>query len=71
MLHNNNSTTIIQFLCLSEELDIAGVTVRVLTVLLEGALVEQLEAKGTVEVLWVPLLAHSSDALAYYREKER
>lgn len=38
--------------------------VRVLTMLLEGALVEQLEAEGTVEVLRVPLLAHSSDAFA-------
>ena len=38
--------------------------VRVLTMLLEGTLVEQLEAEGTVEVLWVPLLTHRSDALA-------
>ena len=34
--------------------------------LLEGALVEQLEAEGAVEVLWVPLLSHGSDAFAYY-----
>ena len=51
-------------MCSSKELDVAGMAVRVLAMLLEGALVEQLEAKGTVEVLWVPLLAHSSDAFA-------
>ena len=40
--------------------------VGVLTMLLEGALVEQLEAEGAVEVLRVPLLSHGSDAFAYY-----
>ena len=53
------------FFCSSEELDVAGMAVGVLTMLLEGALVEQLEAEGTVEVLRVPLLSHGSDAFAY------
>jgi hypothetical protein len=43
--------------------------VGVLTVLLEGALVEKLEAEGTVEVLRMPLLTHSSDAFAYYNSE--
>ena len=45
--------------------------VRVLTMLLEGALVEQFEAEGTVEVLRVPFLTHCSDALAWMTKKER
>ena len=41
-----------------------------MAVLLEGALVEQLEAEGARKVLRVPLLAHGSDALAC-RGKEK
>ena len=51
-------------LCLSKELDITGMAVGILTMLLESALVEQLEAEGTVEVFRMPLLTHCSDALA-------
>ncbi len=50
---------------LSEELDVAGLAVGIVAVLLEGALVEQLEAEGAGEVLRVPLLAHCCDALAW------
>lgn len=55
--------------CLSEELDVAGLAVGVVAVLLEGALVEQLEAEGTREVFRVPLLAHRSDAPACVVER--
>ena len=48
----------------SEELDVAGLAVGVVAVLLEGALVEQLEAEGACEVFRMPLLAHRSDAPA-------
>ena len=50
---------------LPEELDVAGLTVRVVTVFLEGALVEEFEAEGTGEVFRVPLAAHGSNTLAY------
>lgn len=52
-------------LCLSKELDVAGMAVRILAMLFEGTLVEKLEAEGTVEVLRMPLFTHSSDALAW------
>jgi len=56
--------------CLSEELDVAGLAVGVVVVvLLEGALVEQLEAEGTSEVFRMPLLAHRSDAPACVVER--
>ena len=59
-------------LCLSKELDVAGMAVRILAMLFEGTLVEKLEAEGTVEVLRMPLFTHSSDALAWVeRERER
>ena len=48
----------------SKQLDVAGLAVRVVAVLLERALVEQLETEGTLEVIRVPLLAHCSDTLA-------
>lgn len=54
----------VESVSLSEELDVAGLAVRVVTMLLEGPLVEQLEAEGTGEVFWVPFLAHRCDALA-------
>ena len=48
----------------SKQLDVAGLAVGVVAVLLERALVEQLETEGTLEVVRVPLLAHCSDTLA-------
>ena len=50
--------------CLPKQLDVAGLAVGIVAVLLEGPLVEQLEAEGASEVLRVPLLAHCRDALA-------
>lgn len=50
--------------CLAEELEEAVLTVRLVVLLLEGALVELLEAKGTDEVLRVELLGHGGDAAA-------
>lgn len=49
---------------LAEELEEAVLTVRLVVLLLEGALVELLEAKGTDEVLWVEFLGHGGDAAA-------
>lgn len=43
---------------LSKELIEAGVTVRLLLVLLEGALVQLLQTEDTSKVLWVKLLKH-------------
>lgn len=49
---------------LAEELEEAVLTVRLVVLLLEGALVELLEAEGTDEVLRVELLSHGGDAAA-------
>lgn len=49
---------------LTEELEEAVLTVRLVVLLLEGALVELLEAKGTDEVLRMELLGHGGDAAA-------
>lgn len=49
---------------LAEELEEAVLTVRLVVLLLEGALVELLEAEGTDEVLRVELLGHGGDAAA-------
>lgn len=49
---------------LAEELEEAVLTVRLVVLLLEGALVELLEAEGTDEVLWVEFLGHGGDAAA-------
>lgn len=49
---------------LAEELEEAVLTVRLVVLLLEGALVELLEAKGTDEVLRMELLGHGGDAAA-------
>lgn len=49
---------------LAEELEEAVLTVRLVVLLLEGALVELLEAEGTDEVLGVELLGHGGDAAA-------
>jgi len=55
--------------CLSKELYVAGLAVGVVAVLLEGALVKQLEAEGTREVFRMPLLAHRGDAPACVVER--
>lgn len=49
---------------LTEELDIAWLTVRVVTVLFERALVQKFQAESTGEVLRMPLTTHSSNTLA-------
>lgn len=49
---------------LAEELQEAALTVGLVVLLLEGALVELLEAKGAHEVLGVELLGHGGDAAA-------
>ncbi len=49
---------------LPKELDVARLAIRVVAMLLEGTLVQQLEAEGTGEVLGVPLLAHGCDGFA-------
>lgn len=46
---------------LAEELHKAALAVRLVVLLLEGALVELLEAKGTDKVLGVELLGHGGD----------
>lgn len=50
--------------CLAEKLEEAVLTVRLVVLLLEGALVELLEAEGTDKVLRVELLGHGGDAAA-------
>lgn len=50
--------------CLAKEFEEAVLTVRLVVLLLEGALVELLEAEGTDEVLRVELLGHGGDAAA-------
>ena len=55
---------------LAEELDEARLAVRVVAMLLEGALVEQFEAKRTREVFRMPLATHRSYTLSW-REGER
>lgn len=50
---------------LTKQLDEARLAVGIVAMLLEGPLVEQFEAEGTGEVLWVPLASHGSHALAY------
>lgn len=49
---------------LAKELEEAVLTVRLVILLLEGALVELLEAEGTDEVLRVELFGHGRDAAA-------
>lgn len=49
---------------LTEELQEAALTVGLVILLLEGALVELLEAKGAHEMLGVELLGHGGDAAA-------
>lgn len=49
---------------LAEELQEAALAVGLVVLLLEGALVELLEAEGTDEVLGVELLGHGGDAAA-------
>lgn len=49
---------------LAEELEEAVLTVRLVVLLLKGALVELLEAEGTDKVLRVELLGHGGDAAA-------
>ena len=51
--------------CSAEELDEAGLAVGVVAMLLEGSLVEQLEAEGTGEVLGMPLATHGRYTLAW------
>lgn len=51
----------------AEELDEAWLAVGVVAMLLEGAFVEELEAEGTSEVFWMPLLPHGSHTFAYTR----
>ena len=55
---------------LAEELDETRLAVRVVAMLLEGALVEQFEAERTREVFRVPLSTHRRYTLAW-REGER
>ena len=55
---------------LAEELDEARLAVRVVAMLLEGALVQQFEAKCAREVFRVPLATHRSYTLSW-REGER
>ena len=50
MINNDKSPAII-VQQLTKELDVAGLTVRVVTVLLKHPLVQELQAKGTCEVL--------------------
>ena len=50
---------------LAEELDEARLAVRVVAMLLEGALVEQFEAKRTREVFRMPLATHRSYTLSW------
>lgn len=52
---------------LTEQLDEAGLAVRVVAMLLEGALVEKLEAEGAGEVFGVPLASHGCHTLACTR----
>ena len=49
---------------LAKELDVAWLAVGVTAMLLEGALVEQLEAESTRKVLRMPFLCHGGDGLA-------
>lgn len=49
---------------LVEELDEAALAVGLVVLLLEGALVQLLEAEGANKVFWVELLAHGCDAAA-------
>lgn len=49
---------------LAEQLHKAALAVGLVILLLEGALVELLEAKGADKVLWVELLGHGCDAAA-------
>lgn len=49
---------------LTEELDKAVVTIGLVILLFEGALVELFQAEGTDKMLWVELLSHSSDTAA-------
>lgn len=49
---------------LAKELDEAGLAVRIVSMLFERPLVEELETESTSEMLRVPFLTHSSDALA-------
>ncbi len=49
---------------LAEEFDEAGVAVRLVVLLLEGALVQLLQAECADEVLRVELLLHGGDAAA-------
>lgn len=53
-----------QTLGLTEEFDEAAVAVGLVVLLLEGALVQLLEAESTHKVLGVKLLAHGGDAAA-------
>ena len=50
MINNDKSPAII-VQQLTKQLDVAGLTVRVVTVLLKRPLVQELQAKGTREVL--------------------
>lgn len=50
---------------LTKEFDVAGLTVRVVTMLLESALVEQLQTECTREVLRMPLAPHGSHTFTY------
>ena len=49
---------------LAKELDMARLTVGIVTMFLKGSLVEQLEAKGTGEVFRVELLPHGTNTFA-------
>lgn len=51
-------------LLLTKELDVARLAVRVMAVLLECPLVQELQTEGTSEVFGVEFLTHSSDTLA-------
>ena len=55
---------------LAEELDEARLAVRVVAMLLEGALVQQFEAKCAREVFRMPLATHRSYTLSW-RERGR
>ena len=52
---------------LTKKFYVAGLAVGVVPMLLEGALVQQLQAEGAGEVLGMKLLAHCSDTLAHDR----
>jgi hypothetical protein len=56
---------------LAEQLDEARLAVRVVAMLLEGALVEQFEAERTREVFRVPLSTHRRYTLAWREGEER